>query len=320
MHRPDRPRRRALRAAGVSCSLLALPALAPAVASADYASANTWAGGTAGAARAAAPRRDFAAGGVLVSMVTGPPRARLYVSVRSDRCVVNGTLRGVVSVQPGGAGDLQALTVSARRTIVSRTTLGRARARVTVTLAPGAPGLLVGTVEARGRVTLGGRSRACAMRRTVSVRSRAALATPPGPLSTDPGATRTGIVESKIDPNVRGAIALTKRRDGSIHGFWIVHQTCRSGSKRSADDVVNSGKRFRVRKDGTFRGREVHVTSGRTPKGRFRLRYVATISGRIDADGVARGRVAISSRETETGFFPLVCRAPSTPFAAAPMA
>jgi hypothetical protein len=301
------------------CTLLAVPALAPA-ASADYAAANTWAGGTVGAGRSALLGRDFAARGALVSLVTGPSRARLSVSLRSDRCVTNGTLRGVVTVHPGGTGDLQALEVRARKTLATRTAVGRTRARVTVTLTPGAPGLLVGTVEARGRVTLRGRSRPCRMRETVIVRSRAALATPPGPLSTDPAALRTGIVESRIAPRVRGAIAIAKRRDGSFHGFWSVHQTCRSGTKRSADDFVNVGKRFRVRADGSFRGRERFTRTERVPEGRFRLRFTATISGRIGPDGVARGRVAIRSSSTLTGYTDLVCTVPSTPFAAAPAA
>jgi hypothetical protein len=319
MTRPARPRRRALRAAAVLCILSALPALAPSAASADYASANTWGGGAAGPGSSAVTGDDFAARGALVSMVTSPTRARLFVSVRSDRCVVNGTLRGVVSVQPGGVGDLQALRVGARRTLTTKASTGRTRARVSVALVPGAPGLLVGTVEARGRVTLHGRTRACAMRERVSVRSRAALAAPAGPLSADPGASRTGIVDSVISPRVPGAVAITKRPDGSLHGFWSLHQTCVSGTKRSSDDFVNVGKRFRVRKDGSFRGREVFTRSARVKEGRSRFRFVATITGRIGDDGVARGRVTVRSRDELTGYIDLVCTVPSTPFAAAPV-
>jgi hypothetical protein len=298
--------------------LLALPALAPASASADYASANTWAGGSVGAGRSALTGQDYPARGALVSLVTGPSRARMWVSVRSDRCVVNGALRGTTEARPGGVGDLQTVAVTASRVVVTKLTTGRSRTRVTVTLTPGGPGLLVGTVEARGRVTLRGRSRPCVLREAVTVRSRAALATPLAPATTDVAATRTGVVGLRLAGRVPGAIALTKRRDGSIHGLWSVHQTCRSGSKRSADDYVNVGKRFRIRKDGTFRGRESFTRTKRLGKRRSRLRFVATISGRIDADGIARGRIAVHSREKEAGYYDLVCTVPSTPFAAAP--
>jgi len=300
--------------------LLALPGLVPAAASADFAAANTWAGGTAGAARSADLGGRYAARGALVSVATGGTKARLYVSVRSERCVANGTLRGTVVPQPGGVGELQTLQVRAAKTLTTSGTYGRTRARVSVTLSPGAPGLLVGTVEARGRVTLRGRTRACTMRETVSVRSRAALAAPAAPSSVAPGATRTGILESAIAPRARGAIALTGRRDGYVHGFWVAHQSCRSGTKRSAEDVVNIIRRFRVRANGTFRDREVATTTLGTGKNRSRLRFVATISGRIGADGVARGRIEVRSRSTLKGYVDLVCTTPSTPFTAAPAA
>jgi hypothetical protein len=81
---------------------------------------------------------------------------------------------------------------------------------------------------------------------------------------------------------------------------------------------VNVGKRFRVRKDGSFRGREVFNRSRRVKARRNHFRFVATISGRIGPDGVARGRIAIRSRDRLTGYQDLVCVVPSTPFAAAP--
>jgi hypothetical protein len=320
MPRPLRPRRRALRAAAVSCTLLVLPALAPAAASADYAAANTWGGGTVGRERSPDLGGAFPIEGALVSMVTGPDRARLSVSVRSARCVVNGTMRGVVTAQPGTVGDQLAVGVTARRTLTTRLEAGRSRARVTVALAPAAPGVLRGTVAARGTVTVGGRRRACVLRETVVLRSRAALGSPLTALTTAASAPRTGLVETTVPPRVRGSIAITKRRDGAYHAIWSVHQSCRSGSKRSTGDYVNLGRRFRVRADGSFRGREVTTRRGRTAEGRFHFRFVATISGRIDADGVARGRVAVSSRRKETGYYDLVCRMPSTPFAAAPSA
>jgi hypothetical protein len=320
MSHPVPPRGRALRAVVVSCGLFALPALVPVAASADAAAANTWGGGTAGPAPSTVTGRAYAERGALVSVSTTASRARLRVSLRSDRCTVNGTLRGTVTAQPGGTGELLALSVAARRTVTTDLTKGRSRTRVTVALAPAAPGVLVGTVEARGRVTLRGRSRPCRMRETVTVRSRAALSTPPAPASTAPGIPRTGIVETRVTPGARGAIALAPRSDGSLHGFWTFHQTCRSGSKRSADDQVNVAKRFRVRADGSFRARESVVTRNRVKGGRERLHFVATISGRIDPDGVARGTVSMRSRSRLAGYDDLVCRMPSTPFAAAPTA
>jgi hypothetical protein len=320
MSHPAVPRRRALRAAAVTCSLLALPALLPGSAAADAAAANTWGGGTAGAAPSRVTGRGYAERGALVSVVTTASRARLRISLRSDRCTVNGTLRGTTTVQPGGTGDLLALSVTARRTITTDITRGRTRARVSVALTPAAPGVLVGTVEARGRVALRGRNRPCRMREAVTVRSRAVLATPPAAATTAPAVLRTGIVETRVTPGVRGAIALAPRSDGSLHGFWTFHQTCRSGSKRSADDFVNVAKRFRVRADGSFRSRESVVTRNRVKGGRERLHFVATISGRIGPDGVARGTVSMRSRSRLKGYDDLVCRMPSTPFAAAPTA
>jgi hypothetical protein len=304
----------------VSCSLLALPALAPTAASADRAAANTWGGGTVGAQPSRIASRAYAGRGALVSLFTSGKRARLFVSIRSDRCVVNGELHGTAVKQPGGAPSLHAVTVAARRTVTTRSTPGRSRARLSVALAPVAPGVLVGTVQARGRVTLRGRTRRCALRETVTVRSRAALASPSAGLTTDPGATRAGLVETPISPRVRGAIALARRADGRIHGLWSVHQTCRSGPKRSADDYVNVAKRFRVRADGSFRARESVVTRNRVKGGLERLHFVATISGRIGPDGVARGTVSVRSRSRLKGYDDLVCRMPSTPFAAAPAA
>ncbi|WP_304785607.1 hypothetical protein [Patulibacter sp.] len=239
--------------------------------------------------------------------------------MRSLRCVANGTMRGTVVARPGGTGDLLAIEVRARRTLTTNGTYGRARSRVTLELTPAAPGKLIGTVRARGRVTLNGRSRPCSMRETVTLRSRAALAAP-GALATDPLAPRVGLVESRIAPRVPGAIALTGRRDGTVHGFWFAHQTCRSGTKRSAADLVNVIERFRIRADGSFRHREVSIIRRRVPEGRSRVRFVATISGRIGADGVARGRIAVQSRDRVAGFDDLVCRTPSTAFTAAPAA
>jgi hypothetical protein len=320
MSHPVLPRRRALRAAVVSCSLLALPALVPVAASADRAAANTWGGGTAGAQPSRVGPAAYAGRGALVSLFTRGKRARVYVSIRSDRCVANGELRGRVVEQPGGAPSLHAVTVTARRTVTTQSVPGRSRTRLSVTLAPVAPGVLAGTVEARGRVTLRGRTRSCALRETVTVRSRAALITPGAGLTTDPGATRSGLVETPIKPGVRGAIAIAKRADGSLHGLWSVHQTCRSGPKRSAGDFVNLQKRFRVRADGSFRVRESVVSRNRVEGGRERLHFVSTISGRIDPDGVARGTVSMRSRSKLKGYDDLVCRMPSTPFAAAPAA
>jgi hypothetical protein len=164
MSHPVLPRRRALRAAVVSCSLLALPALVPVAASADRAAANTWGGGTAGAQPSRVGPAAYAGRGALVSLFTRGKRARVYVSIRSDRCVANGELRGRVVEQPGGAPSLHAVTVTARRTVTTQSVPGRSRTRLSVTLAPVAPGVLAGTVEARGRVTLRGRTRSCALR------------------------------------------------------------------------------------------------------------------------------------------------------------
>jgi hypothetical protein len=317
MSRPDRPRRSPAGFAAL-LPLLLLSLAAPTAASADYASANTWAGGTAGQGRSTLTGRNYAARGALVSMVTSPSRARLAVSVRSDRCVANGTLRGTIVPQAGGVGDLLALGVRARGTVTTSGSHGRTRARVTLDLAPAAPGVLVGTVRAEGRVTRNGRRRACRMRESVTLRSRAALGTP-GAFSTDPLALRTGIVESRIAPRVPGSIALIGRADGAVHGFWRIHVSCRSGSKRSADDVVNLNRRFRVRADGGFRDREVFVSRTRVKGGTRVIRFVATISGRIAADGVARGRVRLQTRDREPGYLDLVCSSPSVPFTAAPV-
>lgn len=320
MSHPVLPRRRALRAAAVTCSLLTLPALVPAAASADRAAANTWGGGTAGAAASKAVGKAYPERGTLISVVTAGSRARLRVATRTDGCTVNGVLRGTVAAQPGGAGDLLAPSVTARKTVVTSLTRGRSRVRVTVTLTPAAPGVLVGTVETRGRVTLDGRSRPCNLREAVTVRSRAALRAPQAPLTTAPGVLRTGIVETRMAPRVRGAISLVPRADGSIHGFWSFHQSCRSGPKRSSDDFMNLQKRFRVRADGSFRARESIVTHNRLEDGVERLHFVSTISGRIGPDGVARGRVSTRSRSRLKGYDDLLCRMPSTTFAAAPTA
>lgn len=317
MSRPDRPavpRRVALVAA-----LALVPAAVPAAAAADPVSANTWAGGSVSRERSPTLGSAYAARGALVSMVTTSTRARLFVSIRSPRCVANGTLRGTVALQPGGVGEQLALRVVARRTVTTLYGERRSRARIAVSLAPAAPGDLAGTVTARGRTTTaGGGSRSCVLRERVRLRSRTALTAPLAPLSVDRAALRTGIVEQTIAPKVRGSIAIVRRTDGAFHALWTVHERCVSGPKRTADDYVNVAKRFRVAADGSFRGREVFVDSGRRDGGHFRQRFVATIRGRFLPDGTVRGTVTADSRLRETGFSDLVCTSPASSFVAAP--
>lgn len=318
MSRPQHPSR--LRRGALAAALAVLPAVAaPAAASASFTTANTWAGGGVTAARDSGAFVAYPKGGALVSLVTGPSTARLYVSIRSPRCVVNGTLRGTVTQQPGGSGDLLALSVTAKGTRTTPFGAGRTRARLRVELGPAAPGVLGGTVTARGTTRIRGRSRACSLTQAVRLTSRAVLTAPAAPFSADPAAPRVGVVSSTISPRVKGAIAITRRADGTYHGLWSLRERCVSGSRRTIGDYVNVGRRFPVRANGAFRGREVSTYAFRQDGERVRGRYVATISGRIGPDGVARGRVAVTLRQTKTGnYLPYTCRTGSLPFAAAP--
>jgi hypothetical protein len=294
--------------------LLVSLALAPAVASADYASANEWAGG------GLAPDRQpgnpkLPVRGTLVSMTTSPTRARLSVNLGDQGCrTENVALKGRVTPAPGGDAEHLTISVEASRRVRN----DGQRLTYAVSLRPAAPGILTGTASVRGTYSDGRRRRRCDIASTVVLRSRSSLDAPRGPSPTDPGRPRAGVVASLVAPRVKGAIAITRRADGWYHGMFTGHNTCRSGRKRSSFDSIYYKSRFRIRADGTFRSRVAYKDRGTVKKGRFSYSFVGTLSGRIDPDGIARGIVSSTSHYKETGYLVKTCRLTPSSFAAAP--
>lgn len=307
-----RPARRLLRRAAACAPLLLAPVLLPAVASADYTSANQWGGGVLAADRMPGNAR-YPVKGTLVSMTTSPTKARLSLAFRTRPCNATTTLTGRVTVVPGGDEEHLALTVDGSRKIRN----SKKHLDYAVALRPAAPGVLTGVASMRGTIRDGKRVYRCNATSTVTVRSRSVLAAPLQPSPTDASLPRVGVLSSTVAPRVKAAIAITKRADGGYHAIWSEHVSCASGSKRSSFDSVNFAPRFRIRADGTFRARETVHERAKTKKGRSTYTFVGRISGRIDADGVARGAVSTSSRYRETGYRDLVCRG-SASFMAAP--
>ncbi|CAB4914657.1 unannotated protein [freshwater metagenome] len=307
-----RSSRRTVRRAAACAPLLLLPALAPAAASADAVTANTWAGGSLGFHRQpAAPR--YPAGAALVSLVTSSTTARLAVTLDGTRCLATRTLTGTVTPGAGGGPEHLVLAVDARRKVRSKAE----RLDFTVALRSAAPGLLAGTASVRGTIRQGGRTLRCDVERFVVVRSRSALEAPLAPLTTDPAAMRTGVLLSPVAPRAQAAIVIARREDGFHHAAWTQHLTCTVGSERTAFDAPNFAPRFRVRADGSFRGREVLRTRVRIQGERVSRVFTSTIEGRIGADGIARGAVQVSERISGAGGA-LTCEVPRTAFAAAP--
>lgn len=314
-----RPSLRRSSATAVLAAALALPALSlPAGASADTKAANTWAGGTLGAARDGA----YPAEGALVSMVTGPKRARIAVSVYNRKCfTVSETRRATTSVVPGSVGEHVTLNVAGTVRFKLRQRYGTVRTRVRIDLKAVAPGVLQGTVKVSGDpIRSRRRPLNCSQTTPVQVRSQTSLAAPLAPLTADPAALRTGIVALTRSPRVPGAIAIAKRSDGFHHAYWSLRMRCRSAGKTTTVFNRNYGRRFRVRPDGTFTGRERLLRRGKRRGDRWTRRTVVVISGRIDPDGVARGTVALTDRLSwrRGRFYGRSCRMPATAFAAAP--
>jgi hypothetical protein len=317
VHRPSR--RHPLGSAAIVAAALLLPSLSlPAVASADATTANTWAGGTLGSARDGA----YAAEGALVSLVTGPKRARIAVQVYNRKCFTNSeTRRATTTVVPGAVGDHVTLNVAGTVRFKRRQRYGTVRTRVRIDLKAVAPGVLQGTVKVSGDpIRSSRRPLNCSQTTNVQVRSQASLAAPLAPMTADPAALRTGFVALSRSPRVPGAIAIAKRSDGYHHAYWTLRMRCRSAGKTTTLINVNYGRRFRVRADGTFRGRELLVRRGKRRDDRWTRRIVLTIKGRIDPDGVARGTVASADRLSwrRGRFYGRSCRMPATAFAAAP--
>jgi hypothetical protein len=290
-----------------------LPAVVPTAASADYASANQWGGGALAPARQAGASR-YPTRGTLVSMTTSATAARLRVDFQTPRCGTAETLRGRVTPAPGGNAEYLAIAVDAARKVRNR----REHLDYAVSLRPAAPGVLSGTASVRGTFRNGRRTIRCNATSPVTLRSRSAVTTPLQTSPTDPALPRTGILASTVQPRVLASIAITKRTDGWHHAMWTEHISCVSGGTRSSFETVDLVPRFRVRTDGTFRGREVVRERGRTKDGPYRYTFVGTIRGRIGADGIARGTATSRSRYRQKGFYDKVCSLGRTTFAAAP--
>lgn len=309
--RPSCPRRSRVRT-----TLLVAPlalGLVPAAASADYTSANQWAGGSLEPDRQRGASR-LPAEGVLVSMTTSPTKARIALVMNDSRCAAGRTLAGTVTPGAGGNAEHLVLNVEAKRKVRNR----RVRLDYAVSLRSPAPGVLAGTVSVRGTIRGGNSLGRCRQSASVLLRSRSALNAPLQSLTNDPATTRVGVLGATIAPRVRAAIAITKRADGYHHAMWTMHLSCVQGSRRFSFDTLNFAPRFRVRADGTFRGRDVSRRRGQNEKGRFTTTFNGTISGRIDPDGIARGTVAVRER-SRVGDNPVrTCVMSRTPFAAAP--
>jgi hypothetical protein len=293
MHRPVRPRRRALGAAVACCTLLAVPTLAPAAASADFAAANTWTGGTLGGQPAGGPKGLLPRSGAVVSIVTGSSRARMNVAVFDGRCSVGMEIpRGTSTVAPGGPEFFDNASVHAARTLRYRDAYGTSRMRMTVDLTPASPGVMQGTVRLKGRAAETRRGFACDVTSRVVVRSSQSLFAPLAPATTAAVALRTGIVQQGLSPRVPAAIAMVGRPDGRVHVTWSYRRRCVSAGKRYWSQGYLSIRRFAVRADGSF-GTTVRGSNRNRYRGdRYVSRYTSTISGRIGSDGIARGRVS----------------------------
>jgi hypothetical protein len=312
------PSHRPARYVPLCATALLVPALLPAAASADYASAHEWAGGALSPARQPGASK-YPIDGFLVSLTTSPTKARLAVSMTSRRCTAARTVTGVVTPGAGGDAEHLVLGVEARKRVRNR----RVRLDYAVSLRSAAPGVLTGTASVRGSFRDGkGRFR-CNESAPVVLRSRSALNAPLQPLTTDSSLPRVGVLSATISPRVKAAIAITKRADGFLHALWTQHLSCTSGPKRTSFDSFNFAPRFRIRANGSFVGRESlktrgRVTGGRTKRARYRRTFTATIRGRIDPDGIARGTVRVTERYQETGYLARVCRLARTSFSAAP--
>lgn len=240
----------------------------------------------------------------------------MSVSLTSKRCGYSDTVRGTVTPGTGGDAEHLVLAVAGTRKVRSK----KAHLDFGIALQSAAPGVLSGTATVRGtyKRASDGHTVRCNLTSAVLLRSRSALNAPLQALSTDSAVPRVGVLASTIQPKVRAAIAITKRADGFHHAIWTAHVSCRSGSKRSADDPVFFAPRFRIAADGTFRGRERTTYRSTRKHRRIAYRFLGVIKGRIDPDGVARGTVTTTSRYRETGYHDLVCRTPTSSFAAAP--
>lgn len=305
-------RPRLARLAAVAPVLLAGVSL-PAAASASPTTANQWSGGALSPDRQSGASR-YPTRGTLVSMTTSSSAARLSVSFQTPRCGTAETLRGRVVQQAGGTAEHLAISVEASRRVRNR----RERLDYLVALRPASPGVLVGTAAVRGTFRNGRRTIRCNASSAVTVRSRSTLVAPPQPFSTDAALPRLGVFRSTISPRVLAAIAITKRVDGFHHAMWTERIRCVSGGRRSSFETVDVVPRFRIRADGSFRGRHVVTDRGRDENGRYVLRFVGTVRGRIGADGIARGVATSSSRFRQRGFYDKVCSIGTVRFEAAP--
>jgi hypothetical protein len=287
--------------ATVGIALLSSLALVPA-ARADDTQANTWSGGGLPAARGAGARAVYPRSGVLVSLVTVAPRARIHVEVHDPLCGIGTTIpSGSAAVAPGGDGLYEALTVNGHGTETYRSAYGSTRLRATVALAPAAPGVLGGTVRVTGTTHDAKRPHRCDLTVPVTVRSHQSLLVPRAPGSVDAAAPRTGLVDVSLPRRLPGAIAITKRADGRLHAMWSIAFRCRTGGRRFDDPAFETAKRFPVRAGGAFSGVERSVRRGVSGGDRFVYRYESRITGRIGSDGIARGTVSNASSTTWPG-------------------
>lgn len=311
---------RVLRTLAVAAAA-ASTALVPSVAHADYGQANTWSGGALGAARGAGPRTVYPRAGALVSLVTGPPKARLYVQFFDPRCGIGASISAATAtVVPGGQGFYETLAVRARKTQRYRSRYGRTTLTASVALAPSSPGVLAGTLRVTGTTRDARRPYRCRIALPIVVRSHQSLLAPLAPGSTDPAVPRTGLVDTRLRPKVPGAIAITKRTDGRFHAAWSLHYTCRSGGRSTVFEGYETARRFPVASDGSFTATETGSSRGVDRGVRYTFRYRSRITGRIGSDGVARGRVDnVQSTRYAGGRRPSEsCRTGGRDFAAAP--
>lgn len=319
MSRPARPGR--LRRTVLCSTMLALPALIPAAASADYTQANTWSGGVVSAARGSGSRSIYARRGVALSVVTVAPRARMVVDVYDERCGAGASITTATSsVAPGGQEFYESATAHGRRTQRYRSRHGTTKLTITVDLAPAAPGVMSGTVRVTGTARDTRRPYRCALALPVVVRSHQSLLTPLAAATTDPAVPRTGLVSAHLSPKVRGAIAITRRADGRLQALWSFREQCRAGAKHYPFQGYESAKRFAIRADGSFSGVERGRQRGSYRGDRYVSRSEARITGRIGPDGIARGRVSNTSSLTFAGGKRVGerCRTGSQTFVAAP--
>jgi hypothetical protein len=286
----------------LGAALTAALALAPAAAHADGTQANTWSGGGLPAEKGAGGRAAYPRSGVLVSIVTGVPRARVDVQVFDPRCGMGGTATsGAAAVVPGGDGLYQALSVSSRRTQRYASRYGTTTLTATVALSPAAPGVLGGTVRVTGTTHDVRRPYRCDLTLPVVVRSHQSVLVPRAPGIADPAAPRTGLVDVTMPRRVPGSIVITRRTDRRLHAMWSIDYRCRAGSRRYDAPAYETSKRFAVRSDGSFRGTERGTRRGTDGGDRYVYRFTSRITGRIGSDGIARGRVSNTSSTTWPG-------------------